>query len=113
MDVSPVAALFQVLQERRRVRVVGRQAVLEYEAPGRCEYSRYFAQESRYVGEVVRCDAAGDRLEAGVGEGQGGGLGVLHQDIFQTAFRGQPPGRFEHAGRDVGGDHQARRPGHA
>ncbi len=61
----------------------------------------------------MRRDAAGDEIEARVREGQGGGLGELDQDVGKPALGSHAAGGFDHAGRQVGGDHPARRLGHA
>ena len=64
-----------------------------------------FIQGRLEVAEVVGGLAAGDQVEAAVGEGQGLG-GVLHQpDIGQPALTADAPGLPQHGLGDVAGEH--------
>jgi hypothetical protein len=108
MDMGRVAALFQVLQEARDRRRVGRQAVLDHQAAGGLQDPRRLFHEACHVVEVVGGDAAGDQVEGGRRKGQGVHVADQIGEVRQAHFGGAVASHRYHAGGNVEADHKVR-----
>ncbi len=103
--MAGVAPLLEPGDPVRGLRVFRRHLVLEQEEAHRPQHPQHFRAEAGRIREVMRRDAAGDQVEALVGEREVLGVGQRELYVGDAPAQDELPGRHEHGFGEVGGDH--------